>query len=80
VVSGGVCRHCTHPNTHLEVRAGNAASYLSEERLLHLDKLPWLNDIQHLLKLIQEHHLGNSHNTQLHRDGWEHTFDMHNTM
>ena len=61
-----------HPpqHTHLEVRAGNAASYLSEERLLHLDKLPRLYDIQHLLKLIQEHHLGNSHNTQLHTAGW----------
>lgn len=53
----------SHPGTHLEVRAGNAACYLSEERLLHLDKLPWLYHVKHFLKLIQEHHLRSGQNT-----------------
>lgn len=66
------CRAVLVPATHLEVRAGNAASYLSEERLLHLDKLPRLNHIQYLLKLIQEHHLRHTQQAQHRKDthGW----------
>lgn len=42
---------------HLEVRAGDAGSYLFEERLLNPDELRRLYHIQDLLDLPEEHHL-----------------------
>lgn len=44
-------------NGDLEVGAGDTFGQLSTERLLDLDKLIWVNDIQYLLHLSQEHHL-----------------------
>lgn len=42
---------------YLEVRAGHTFGKLSEEWLLDFDELRWLNNVQDLLQLIQEHHL-----------------------
>lgn len=44
-------------NGDLEMWAGDTFSQLSTERLLNLDKLVWINDVQYLLHLSQEHHL-----------------------
>ena len=51
---------------YLEVRAGDAGCDLFEERLLHSDELRWLDYIQDLLDLSQEHHLKTHAHTQVH--------------
>ena len=43
--------------SYLEVRAGDTFGNLFEQRFLDLDKLSWLNHVQNLLDLAQEHHL-----------------------
>lgn len=45
------------PLGYLEVRAGHTLGQLPEERLLHLDKLGGLDDVQDLLQFVEEHHL-----------------------
>lgn len=45
---------------YLEVRAGDTGCDLFEERLLDPDELRWLDHVQDLLNLPQEHHL-NTH-------------------
>ena len=60
-VSIHVCvRTCVHASmqlTNLKVGAGDTLCQLSEERLLHLDKLGGVNYVQNLLHLPKIHHL-----------------------
>lgn len=48
---------------YLEVRAGDASGDLFEERLLDADELRWLDYVQDLLDLSEEHHLETQQST-----------------